>query len=293
MDSVQTLSYSEWNPAVTSGQSSDFAQILEEGRVLYLPALRFELDNGERQFLSPEWLERNSKSLYLKGRERVLRGTAAVGKERADIQSMIERFGLRATRLVNSLFPMYGGHLHPANTSFRPCEASGRKQSWRHDDTRLHTDAFPSQPLQGKRILRVFTNVNPQGKARLWRIGEPFAPMAEKFLPLVRRPLPGKHAVLNALGVTKSPRTEYDHIMLRFHDLQKADLAYQNKAPQEWFAFPPGATWVCFSDQVMHAVMEGQHLFEQTFYLPVEGQQHPDASPLRILEKMTGRRLAA
>jgi len=59
----------------------------------------------------------------------------------------------------------------------------------------------------------------------LWRIGEPFAAMAEKFLPLVRRPLPGKHAVLKALGVTKSPRTEYDHIMLRFHDLQKADLA--------------------------------------------------------------------
>jgi hypothetical protein len=293
MDSVQALSYAEWNPAVTPVQAADFAQLLEAGRVLYLPRLAFELDSGERRFLSQEWLDGGSKSLYLKGQDRSLRGAAAQGRDRANIQSMIERFGLRATRLVHALFPMYGGHLQPANTSFRPCEASGRKQSWRHDDTRLHTDAFPSQPLQGKRILRVFTNVNPQGKARLWRIGEPFPEMAAKFLPLVRRPLPGKHAVLNALGVTKSPRTEYDHIMLRFHDLQKADTGYQRSAPQEWFAFPPGATWVCFSDQVMHAVMEGQHLFEQTFYLPVEGQWTPEASPLRVLEKMTGRRLAA
>jgi hypothetical protein len=293
MDSVQTLSYAEWNPAVKPAQAADFTQILEAGRVLYLPQLTFELDGGERRFLAPSWLEAGSKSLYLKGHERNLRGAAAQGRDRANIQSMIARFGLRATRLVQALFPTYSGHLQAGNTSFRPSEAAGRKQSWRHDDTRLHTDAFPSQPLQGKRILRVFTNVNPQGKARLWRIGEPFPAMAAKFLPLVRRPLPGKHAVLSALGVTKSPRTEYDHIMLRFHDLQKADLGYQKSAPQEWFSFPPGTTWVCFSDQVMHAVMEGQHLFEQTFYLPVEGQQQPEASPLRILEQMTGRRLAA
>jgi hypothetical protein len=293
MDSVQALSYAEWNPAVTPNQAADFTQILEAGRVLYLPRLTFEFDGAERRFLSPHWLEGTSKSLYLKGQERNLRGTAAQGKDRANIQSMIERFGLRATRLVHSLFPTYSSHLQPANTSFRPCEAAGRTQSWRHDDTRLHTDAFPSQPLHGKRILRVFTNVNPEGKARLWRIGEPFADMARRFLPRVRRPLPGKHAVLSALGVTKSPRTEYDHIMLRFHDLQKADMDYQKSVPQEWFSFPPGATWVCFSDQVMHAVMEGQHLFEQTFYLPVEGQRDPSASPLCVLEQMTGRRLAA
>ncbi len=293
MDSVQTLSYAEWNPVVTPSQAADFTQLLEAGRILFLPCLTFDLDGGERRYLSPHWLEGTTKNLYLPGQERTLHGAAAQGKDRANIQSMIERFGLRATRLVHSLFPAYSGYLRPANTTFRPCEAAGRPQSWRHDDTRLHTDALPSEPLQGKRILRVFTNVNPQGKARLWRIGEPFANMAQRFLPQVRRPLPGKHAVLNALGVTKSPRTEYDHIMLRFHDLQKGDVNYQKSAPQEWFSFPPGATWVCFSDQVMHAVMEGQHLFEQTFYLPVEGQRDPSASPLRILEKMTGRQLAA
>jgi len=157
----------------------------------------------------------------------------------------------------------------------------------------LHTDAFPSQPLQGKRILRVFTNVNPQGKARLWRIGEPFAGDGREIFAARAPAAAGQARRAQGPRRHQIARTEYDHIMLRFHDLQKADLGYQKSAPQEWFAFPPGATWICFSDQVMHAVMEGQHLFEQTFYLPAEGQQEPEASPLRILEKMTGRRLAA
>lgn len=293
MNAIQTLPYAEWNLSLTRGESAELAHSLELGHVLHLPRLGFDLGEDEKQFLSPDWLDGHSKSLYLKGRERTLRGAAVQGKDRANLQSMIERFGLRATRLVNALFPMYGGHLSPANTSFRPCEAAGRTQSWRHDDTRLHTDAFPSQPMQGRRILRVFTNVNPHGKPRLWRVGEPFSAMAEKFLPKVGRPLPGVHWIMKTLGITKSPRTEYDHIMLRFHDLQKADVQYQDTAPQQEFPFMPGTTWVCFSDQVLHAVMAGQHLFEQTFHLPVEGQQEPDASPLRILEKMTGRRLAA
>jgi hypothetical protein len=33
-------------------------------------------------------------------------------------------------------------------------------------------------------------------------------------------------------------------------------------------------------------------MFEKTFYLPVAAQSRPDHSPLRILERVTGRRLA-
>ena len=44
------------------------------GALLYLPQLTFELDGGERRFLSPNWLEAGSKSVYLKGQERNLRG---------------------------------------------------------------------------------------------------------------------------------------------------------------------------------------------------------------------------
>jgi len=55
-------------PGGDARQAADFAHILEAGRVLYLPQLTFELDGGERRFLSPHWLEGASKSLYLKAR---------------------------------------------------------------------------------------------------------------------------------------------------------------------------------------------------------------------------------
>lgn len=290
---VQVVAVREWGPDLSGLVASPFADLLEEGGVLYLPELPFEVAPDEKRFLSPTWLDGSSKSVYLKGQDRRLRGTRAVGAEREALQAMVERFGSCSQALVRALFPAYVGSLKLANTSFRPCEAEGRRQSWRHDDTRLHTDAFPSQPLQGQRILRVFSNANPEGRSRNWRIGEPFGTMAERFLPRVGRPLPGKHWLMEKLGVTKAYRTEYDHIMLRLHDLQKADLRYQYASPQERFEFPPGTTWICFSDQVLHAVMAGQHLFEQTFSLPAEAQVRPERSPLRVLETLTGRRLAA
>ena len=55
--------------------------------------------------------------------------------------------------------------------------------------------------------------------------------------------------------------------------------------------FAPGTTWVVYSDQVLHAAMGGRHMMEQTFYLEVEHQQQPATSPLRVLERLTGRSL--
>ena len=165
-----------------------------------------------------------------------------------------------------------------------------RGASWRQDDTRLHVDAFPSRPMQGLRILRVFTNVNPR-MPRIWRVGEPFPQAAAKFVPQIRRPLPGSSWLLQALRIVKARRTEYDHFMLGIHDRMKADEAYQRGVSQTQVSLPPGATWACFTDSVSHAAMSGQFAFEQTFYLPVLAMKDPERSPLRVLERLAGRGL--
>ena len=61
---------------------------------------------------------------------------------------------------------------------------------------------------------------------------------------------------------------------------------------QETVHFAPGTTWLCFSDQVMHAAVSGQYMFEQTIHLPVAALYEPSRSPLAILERLTGRALA-
>ena len=136
----------------------------------------------------------------------------------------------------------------------------------------------------------MFTNVNPV-QPRVWRVGEPFETMARTLLPGIPAPLPGSAALLSALHVTKGRRSQYDHLMLQLHDRAKADLDYQRDCAQQVVHFASGATWICFSDQVMHAAVSGQHMLEQTIHLPVSALYDPQQAPLAILERLTGRSL--
>jgi len=116
--------------------------------------------------------------------------------------------------------------------------------------------------------------------------------MAARCLPSIRRPLPCSSGVLNLLRITKTRRTEYDYIMQRLHDRMKADDRYQKEVEQIEFEFPPGSTWLALTDQVSHAVMRGQYQLEQTFLVPVALLRHEPGSPLRVLERLAGRKLA-
>jgi hypothetical protein len=126
----------------------------------------------------------------------------------------------------------------------------------------------------------------------VWKIGDLFEQTAAEFLPRVPRPLPGLAALLKALKVTKSERSEYDHSMLRIHDAMKLDQAYQARESHLTFGFPPGSTWICFSDQAAHAALAGQFMMEQTLHLPIEAMYFPERSPLKVLERLRGRVLA-
>ena len=222
-----------------------------------------------------------------------LRGAAGAEADLAALRQLIVRYAEQSEAFALRLFPHYRGHLRRGNTSFRPLDVAGRARSWRQDDTRLHVDAFPSNPMQGTRLLRVFCNVNPNGEPRRWRVGESFEAHARRYLGVIGKPWPGSAWLLATFGITKRRRTGYDHLMLQLHDRAKADAEFQRASPQERVDFAPGTTWVCFSDQVLHAAMGGQHMMEQTFYLAPGDLAHPANAPLAILERLTGRPLLA
>jgi hypothetical protein len=288
MDSqILTLDSADW---FSPGFDRRWIDAVEDGKVLYFPRLAFSLSAQEQALLRPELLRPGVRNISLDSTGD-LKGVAGEPAVQAAAKTLIARFSAGAKGLVDSLFPAYAAHLRAAPTSLRPMQVASRRQSWRADDRRLHVDAFPSRPNRGERILRVFTNVNPHGEPRVWRVGEPFGSAAARFLPMARRYSSAEARLLRALRVTKSLRTEYDHLMLQLHDRMKADVRYQREAPQETFAFAPGASWVCFSDQTLHAVMSGQHMLEQTFHLPVDRQYNQQASPLAILTRLRGHAL--
>ena len=200
---------------------------------------------------------------------------------------------LGAKALVGDFFPAYAESLEVGRTSFRHRSVQDDPPiSLRKDDRSLHLDAFTSQPVAGRRILRVFCNVDPSGADREWAIAEGgFEDFAIRFQDKTRRLWPGEAAVLHGLSLTKARRTDYDQIMLGMHDAAKRDRDYQREAPRRYVAFPKGATWLAFTDQTPHAAVTGRCALEQTFYVAVEALADPTASPLRILERLWGAAL--
>jgi len=288
MTDIVSLGLSDWQPPLDVATRQRAVHALEGGGLVVLPRLRFELSASEKRFLSPEWSDGSAKNISLSGN--TLKGAAGSPEDLRELAAMVARFADSASKLVTRMFPRYAAAVELARTSFRPQPAVGRNVSWRKDDSRLHVDAFPSRPNQGQRILRVFSNVSPT-EDRVWRVGERFEDMAKTLMPHIRRQLPGSARALAVLHVTKGERSEYDHLMLGLHDQAKSDLAYQSSCPQRTVHFTPGTTWLCFSDQVMHAAVSGQYMLEQTIHVPVSALYDPRSSPLAILERLCGRSL--
>ena len=283
------LDLADWSAAVPN---EAWIAALEAGKVLYFPRLAFELLDGEDALLTPALLSPDVRNISLDANGQIKGVVGGADVQRA-AAAMVGRFRAQAQQLVQGLRPHYTEALRYAPTSYRPAQVESRVQSWRADDRRMHVDSFPSRPNYGERILRVFTNANPHGKPRVWRVGEPFEDVAGRFLPRAKPYSRWQAKVLHKLHVTKSLRSEYDHLMLQLHDGMKSDLDYQKNAAQQSVPFPPGSVWVwvCFSDQTSHAVESGQYMLEQTLHLPASRQYNPETSPLAILRRLTGRPL--
>jgi hypothetical protein len=267
----------------------DAQRELEAGGVVVLPDLKFDLGAADPGRLADSAAGR-AKNVSFNPVTGALKGAAGDTAGQAWLLEVLAAYAGWASGLLWEQLPAYAPHLTLGKTSFRPRPADA-PVSPRKDDRRLHVDAFPSQPVQGRRILRVFRNINPWDEDRVWQVGEGFADHAARFLPRARPPAtPGW--LLQAAGLTKGRRTAYDALMLALHDAAKADDAYQADAPRRILSFRPGETWLVCSDAVPHAALSGRFALEQTFLLPVAAMADPDGSPLRILERMTGRRLA-
>lgn len=289
--SLEEMPIKAWDEAVSPTLQKRAVQALEEGKVLYFPSLAFKLSPEEHLFLSPEMVDSKRKNISYDLRLDNLGGSLWEGKESELLKEMMKRYAVASRDFLTSLIPSYTSHLIQAKTSFRPVEIFGRKSSIRKDDTRLHVDGFPSNPTQGQRILRVFCNINPDGKPRTWRIGESFEEVVKKFIDKISPPIPGFSSLLKLFKITKSLRTPYDHYMLHMHNKMKENDHYQKSVSQEEILFPAGSAWIVYTDQVSHAAMAGQHVLEQTFHLPVKGLFSEETAPLRVLEKHLKRSL--
>ncbi|KTC86394.1 Kdo hydroxylase family protein [Legionella brunensis] len=279
-DSIDSLTVEAKQQALVS---------LEAGQVIYLPFYSFPLDANEQdQLLSDKILDGKHKNLSFDYQTKKLGGIDSHPDNSALIvllKSFMQRYAEFAKELLINMLPEYENGLLWGRTSYRPAEIKGRSSSRRKDDTRLHVDSFPATPVNGQRILRVFTNINPYGEPRVWHLGEPFDRAVARFsssIPPYSRTIA---KLLQLIKVTKTLRSAYDHYQLNLHDSMKLDEGYQRTVNKQRIEFPAHSTWVVFTDQVSHAALSGQFLLEQTFYLPVHTMSNPELSPLKHWER--------
>ena len=287
ISSIITIETPNW---VIDEPKPDWIHALESGKVLHFSNLEFNVSDEEKSLFVPEVQNPKARNISV-GADSVLKGAQGNENTQKQLREFILRYRNSANSLINSLVPKYSSHLKVSPTSFRPFNIEDRKQSWRADDRRLHVDAFATRPNYGERILRVFMNVNPEGKPRVWRVGDSFENIAKQFIPLIKPYSPLQAKILNKLGLTKTLRSEYDHMMLQIHDAMKSNERYQKNSPQIEFNFLPGDVWVCFSDQTSHAAMSGQFMMEQTYNLNIDALYDPMSSPLAIMSRITQRKL--
>jgi hypothetical protein len=273
-----------------ASEADAFARRLETEGLILLGSEPFRLDPAEKALAEPGHGDGRAKNISL-GPDGELRGASADAEAQQAIGALMRRYRAWAQAVVRAKAPRYDRWLETGRTSLRTREVSEGAAGPRKDDRRLHVDAFASQPTGGKRILRVFTNIDPTGGSRVWRVGEPFAAYAQRWAAGARRALPGEAWLLSRLGITRAERTPYDTLMLALHDAAKLDETYQRTAPAREVAFPAGASWMVYTDSVVHAAIAGRGALEQTFYLPLQAMAAPDTAPAHILEEMMQRRL--
>jgi hypothetical protein len=149
--------------------------------------------------------------------------------------------------------------------------------------------------MQGRCMLRVFTNVNVAGVPRVWHVGENFEDLARRYVTQVagriRDRAPGLGWLVEKLGISKGRPTPYDYAMRELRSLMKKDSEYQKTVPRTVFEFPRGATWLALTDKVSHGALSGQHSLDQAYMLDYNGMHDPEQSTLRILERLTQRAL--
>ncbi len=278
---------------------------LEAGAILFFRKTPVPLASGDEAFLLGQQQTSSSlhKNIAYKPAADVLTGLDAGGEDReaaARLRGIMRGYSEAVTAFLDGFLEPYAGKMRRDYASFRPQEEQNRDLPLRRRNDLLHTDAFPTRPTHGARILRFFNNIHPE-RTRDWVVGEPFRELAPRFAPgaIALRPDGGVSRAAKGLGralglgaaLPGIKRTPYDDFMMRFHNFLKENEGFQRDAQKEAFGFPPGSSWMVFTDTVPHAVLAGQYALEQTFLVERGAQVAPEHAPLTVLEGIAGAAL--
>lgn len=290
----------------TPEQARAWCARLEAGEILYFPQTPVPIPADDLSFLlssrqSGSALHKNIAYKPVRDQLSGFDTKATDSAEIAQLHQVMRRYSASVTEFLKDFLEPYRQRWNLDYASFRPLEEQGRDLALRKRNDMLHTDAFPTRPTRGRRILRFFHNIHPT-RTRDWIVSEPFARVVGEFAP-GKLAIPHQDRAVTSAGkrvaqavglaglIPQLKRTPYDQFMMELHNAMKESAEFQRDCPKESVRFPPGSSWMVYTETVPHAVLAGQYALEQTFLIDRAAMVTPDSAPVAILEKMAGARL--
>ncbi len=288
-----------WREDINSTERARYyCEQLESGRVLFFDGVPFDLPVADREFLLAQ---RQADSIFHKNisyrpKKQVIRGLSS-SSDAARLREIMQYYSAEVTRFTEDFLAPYAGKLDLDFASFRPLEEKSRNLPFKKRNDLLHVDSFPTRPTKGARILRVFTNINPTD-SRIWNIAEPFDLLAERYArkadleKFAAKKSSALARTFKNFGLPVADHSAYDKFMLHFHDYLKANEDFQANCDKERLEFPPGSTWLVYTDGVPHAALSGRFALEHTYIVPVNALVAENKAPISILETMCAQKLS-
>jgi len=282
-----------------------YCQELESGNILFFPTIPFLFPEEDLHFLlaQKQTGASNRKNIAYKPKlDRITNYVYSSPDQKTRLLEIMRNYSQSVTQFLKKILPSYADHWMLDYASFRPFQEKQRKLRIRARNDLLHTDAFPTRPTQGNRILRFFTNINPT-ESRHWITSLSFKELAEKFggkeLPFPRKTsnsLSKKLIILTkkasqALALPVTFRSSYDTFMLNLHNFMKENTSFQKDCDKNYWEFPPNSCWMVYTDMVSHAATKGQYALEQTLLIPSTAMVLPEKCPVQVLASLTGEKV--
>ena len=211
---------------------------------------------------------------------------------------ILQQFSVHALEFMANIFPDYARAWQVEPASFRVAVPSAAPLP-------VGIELLPGRALFGSLILRCSVNVDPTESFH-WVAADPFLRLARReaenaglqaFANATTSPL---HQLrrrmtryLQKAGVRVIDRSPFDAFMEHFSRWMKANDDWRKRTKEYSFEFPPGATWIVFTDVVPHAVVKGGIALEQTVIVPRECMANASMAPAAVLERLAGCSLTA
>ena len=279
---------------------------LERGEIVYFPICPFALPNPTQMQVLLEQRVAGSAGghiVYDPASSEVHHAAGADRVATTKVAEILAEHAQRATAWLAELLPRYAKAWQIGSTTLRPEEEATRRLRFSQREDLLHIDPFPDGGSRGRRLLRLFVNLNPT-EARVWATSDGLGRLLERFGDTVGLPAQEqsswtwqvRQGVMQLFDSRQRGRTATDDFRLRLAAFLKSNDHFQEKGPKRFWHFAPGSAWLVMTDGLSHAVLRGRHALEMSCFIEPSTLACPELEPGRVIEqygKQAGVRRAA